>query len=190
MGADKALVPFRGRPLVERALEILRGAGLSASIAGSRSPLSAFGPVVEDEEADKGPLGGICAALASTSGQWAVFIPVDLPLLPSSLLAYMVRHAEVTGRAVTLAQVGGFTQTFPAVLNRAILPSLEGELAAGRLGCFQAFESAAASLGQQVSVIRVEEAAVAGTIAHLEGLAADRWFTNLNTPVDLKDASK
>jgi molybdopterin-guanine dinucleotide biosynthesis protein A len=190
MGTDKALIPFRGLPLVEHALGILRGAGLSASIAGSRSPLRAFGPVVEDVEAGKGPLGGICAALASTSARCAVFVPVDLPLLPSSLIAHLLRHAEISGRAVTLAQVGGFVQTFPAVLDRAILPWLEGELAAGRLGCFQAFESAAASLGQQLSVIGVEEAAKAGTIVHPEGLAADRWFTNLNTPVDLKDVTQ
>jgi molybdopterin-guanine dinucleotide biosynthesis protein A len=190
MGIDKALVPFAGRQLVEHALGILSGAGLPASIAGSRSPLAAFGPVVDDVEPGKGPLGGICAALASTSAQWAVFVPVDLPLLPSSLIACMVRHAEITGRAVTLAQVGGFVQTFPAVLDRATLPWLEQELAEGRLGCFQGFESAAASLGQQVSVIRVEEAVEAGAIAHPEGLAAHRWFTNLNTPVDLKDASR
>ncbi len=190
MGADKALVPFQGRPLVEHALEILRGAGLHAAIAGARSPLGAYGPVIEDVEADKGPLGGICAALASISAHRAVFVPVDLPLLPSSLITYMVRQAEVTGRAVTLASVAGFTQTFPAVLDRAVLPWLEGELAAGRLGCFQAFEAAAASLGQQVSVIGVEDAAEAGTIAHPEGFAAHRWFTNLNTAVDLLDASK
>ncbi len=190
MGADKALLPLHGRPLVEHALEILRGAGLTASIAGARSPLGAFGPVVDDVEADKGPLGGICAALASTSAQLAVFVPVDLPLLPPSLIAYMVRHAEITGTAVTLASAAGFTQTFPAVLSRAILPLLEAELAAGRLGCFQAFEAAASSLGQQVSVIAVEEAAQAGAIVHPGGFAADRWFTNLNTPVDLRDASK
>ncbi len=190
MGVDKALISFRGRPLVEHALEILRGAGLAASIAGARSPLSAFGPVVEDVEADKGPVSGICAGLASTSVQLAVFLPVDLPLLPSSLIAYMVREAQISGRAVTLARVGGFTETFPAVLNRSVLPWLQGELAAGRLGCFQAFEGAAASVGQRVSVIVVEDAAEAGAIVHPEGLAADRWFTNLNTPVDLRDASK
>jgi len=112
MGVDKALVHLRGRPLVEHALEILRGAGLAASIAGARSTLSAFAAVVEDVEAGKGPLGGICAALASTSAQRAVFVPVDLPLLPSSLVAYLVRHAEITGRAVTLASVAGFTDVY------------------------------------------------------------------------------
>jgi molybdopterin-guanine dinucleotide biosynthesis protein A len=190
MGADKALIPFRGRPLVEHALEILRGAGLTPSIAGSRSPLGAFAAVLQDAAPDNGPLGGICAALGSTEAQRAVFVPVDLPLLPSSLIFRMVRHAETTGAAVTVAQAAGFTQTFPVVLNRAALPWLEAELAAGRLGCFRAFEAAAASLGQQINVIEVEDAAATGAITHPEGLAPDRWFANLNTPVDLRDASR
>jgi len=164
MGTDKALLPFRGRPLVEHALGILREAGLSASIAGSRSPLEAFAAVLDDAEADQGPLGGICAAMGSTGAQWAVFLPVDLPLLPSSLISHLVRHAEISAAPITLARAGAFTQTFPAVLNRAALPFLQKELAADRLGCFQALESAAASLGQQLSVIVVEDVVAAGDL--------------------------
>lgn len=189
MGVDKALVQFRGRPLVEHALEILRGAGLAASIAGARSPLGAFGPVIEDVEAGKGPLGGICAALASTSAHRAVFVPVDLPLLPSSLVAFIVRHAEITGRAVTLASVAGFTQTFPAVVDRAALPWLKAELGAERLGCFAALEAAAAALGEQVGVIAVEALVQSGAVCDPDGLPPTRWFTNLNTPVDLRGVS-
>ena len=190
MGVDKALVRLRGRPLVVHALEILRGAGLAASIAGARSPLSTFGPVVEDVEPGKGPLGGICASLASTAAQRAVFVPVDLPLLPSSLVAYLVRHAEITGRAVTLASVAGLTQTFPAVVDQAALPWLKAELSAGRLGCFAALEDAAAALGERVGVIAVEALVQSGSVCHPDGLPPARWFTNLNTPVDLRGVSR
>jgi len=131
MGVDKALVHLRGRPLVEHALEILRGAGLAASIAGARSTLSAFAAVVEDVEAGKGPLGGICAALASTSAQRAVFVPVDLPLLPSSLVAYLVRHAEITGRAVTLASVAGLPRHFLRSSTERLYPGSRPNSAPG-----------------------------------------------------------
>ena len=87
MGQDKALLLFAGRPLVAHALSIFSRAGIAASIAGVRSSartaLEAFAPVVEDAEPGLGPLAGICAALASTSARYAVFLPVDLPLLPS-----------------------------------------------------------------------------------------------------------
>jgi molybdopterin-guanine dinucleotide biosynthesis protein A len=188
MGRDKALVEFRGQPLVAHALEILRGAGLVASIAGARSTLGAFAPVVEDFEPGLGPLSGICSALASTAARWAVFVPVDLPLLPASLVRYLLDHARITGRPVTLASIAGFAQTFPAVLDHAVLPLLQSELAAGRGGCFAAFKSGAASLGQPVSVVAAELLVQAGQVAHPDGLSAVRWFFNVNSAGDLRRA--
>jgi molybdopterin-guanine dinucleotide biosynthesis protein A len=188
MGEDKALVLFRGQPLVAHALGILRQAGLTASVAGSRSPLAAFAPVVEDSNADLGPLGGICAALASTSARWAVFLPVDLPLMPASLVVFLLDHARITRRAVTLCSVSGYAQTFPAVVDRAALPVLETELAGGRRGCFSAFEASAASLGQPVTIRAVELLVQAGQLAHPDGLPAARWFLNTNAPADLRRA--
>lgn len=185
MGRDKALVEFRGQPLVVHALETLRGAGLVASIAGARSTLCAFAAVVEDSEPGLGPLSGICAALNSSTARWALFVPVDLPLLPASLVRYLLDHAQTTGSAVTLVSVGGFVQTFPAVLDRVVLPLVQSELDAGRGGCFAAFKSAAAGLGQQVNVIATELLVQAGQVGHPDGLPAARWFFNVNSPDDL-----
>jgi molybdopterin-guanine dinucleotide biosynthesis protein A len=185
MGADKALVEFRGRPLVAHALGILRGAGLDASIAGARAALGEFAPVVEDAEAGLGPLGGICAALGSSTARWVVVVSVDLPLLPAALVEFLLHHARITERAVTVASVAGFAQTFPVVLARAVLPWLRSELDAGRGGCFSAFQTAAASLGQPVSVVAAELAAQAGQAAHPDGLPVARWFFNVNTAADL-----
>lgn len=190
MGEDKALIRFAGRPLVERALEILRGAGLTASIAGARagSALQAFAPVVADAEAGLGPLSGICAAFESTEAQWAVFLPVDLPLMPAGLIAFLLDHARMTGRAVTLASVNGFAESFPAVVDRAALPALRRELDAGRGGCFAGFQAACAGLNQPMTVVAVEMAVQAGQIAHPDGFPAARWFLNVNRPEDLRRA--
>lgn len=188
MGEDKALVELAGQPLVAHALGILRLAGLAASVAGSRSPLAAFAPVVEDSNAGLGPLGGICAALKSTSARWAVFLPVDLPLLPATLVAFLLDHARITGRAVTLCSVNGYAQTFPAVVDRATLTALEIELAAGRRGCFSALQASSASLGHPISILAVEMLAQAGQVAHPDSLPPARWFLNVNAPADLRFA--
>jgi molybdenum cofactor guanylyltransferase len=167
MGEDKALVELAGQPLVVHALNILREAGLTVSLAGGSSKLLAFAPVIEDSTSDLGPLGGICAALALTPADWAVFVSVDLPLLPASLIAYMLAHARITGSPVTVPSVNGFPQTFPAVLNRAVLPVLESELKAGRGGCFSGFQAAAAKLGQPITVLPVEFLAQSGHATQL-----------------------
>jgi molybdenum cofactor guanylyltransferase len=188
MGRDKALELFGGRSLIEIALETLRQAGVDAAIAGARSELSGFAPVVEDREPDQGPLAGICAALSATSAERVAFVSVDLPLLPASLVAYMVRHARITDQAITLASVNGFVQTFPAVLGRAALPSLKQRLHSGQRGCHAAFQAAAAALNQPVSVLPVEVLAQSGQVAHPGALPSAWWFLNVNSRAELARA--
>jgi molybdopterin-guanine dinucleotide biosynthesis protein A len=192
MGRDKALLEFAGKPLVAHALSIFGEAGIPAMIAGAASPvlesLSTFVPIVEDASPGLGPLSGICAALSSVSARYAVFLPVDLPLLPPALLVYLLRRARITGSAVVISSVSGFAQTFPVVLDRAALPALENELASQRYGCFSAFQAAAAVLGQSVSKVAVELLAQTGEISDQPGLPPIHWFVNLNTPDDLERA--
>jgi molybdopterin-guanine dinucleotide biosynthesis protein A len=188
MGHDKALVRLAGKPLISYALEALRQAGTAASIAGGSSALAELAPQVEDSKSGMGPLGGICSALAATSARLAVFLPVDLPLLPSSLIAALLNHARITGSAVTVASVCGFAQTFPSVLDRAVLPVLETELGAGRGGCYAAFQTAAASLGERMAVLPAEMLVQVGQIETSAAAPAARWFLNVNTPQGLERA--
>ncbi len=185
MGEDKALVRLGGQPLVVHALGILRAAGLTASLAGGSSALAALAPLVQDSQPGLGPLAGICAALASTSARLAVFLPIDLPLMPVSLIAFLLDHARNTGRPVTVPSVNGFAQTFPAVLDRKILTELASELQAGRLGCFSALQAATSNLGRPMSVLPVETLVQSGQVAHPEELPAVRWFLNVNSPEGL-----
>ena len=188
MGSDKALVQLDGKPLVAYALDLLREAGIRASIAGARSPLDTFSLVLEDVQPDRGPLEGICAALAYSSARWVVLLPVDLPLLPASLVGFLLNHSRTTGVPVTLASVNGFAQTFPAILDRAVHSTLRAELEAGRRGCYAGFQAAANSLGQAVAVLAVEAFVQCGQVRHPDALPAARWFLNVNRPADLKCA--
>ncbi len=190
MGMDKAMVEFAGRPLIEHALGILRGAGLPVSIAGDRRDLMAFAPTVDDLGSLAGPLGGVCGALQVTLVPYCIFIPVDLPLLPSSLIALVREIACVTGAAVVVPSVNGFAQTFPAVVHRAALPVLKVELEAGRGGCFSAFHAAARELGQQMYVVATELLVQSGRLKHPGDAPASRWFFNVNTVTDLRRAER
>jgi len=188
MGCDNALGEFSGEPLIVRALKLLREAGLEARIAGARADLEQFAQVIADPAPGHGPLGGVCAALAVCREHRAVFVPVDLPLLPASLIALMVHRSALTEALVTVLSVNGFAQTFPAVVDRAALPGLEDALKQGPGGCFAAYKSAAARLGQPVAAVPVEYLAQAGQVTHPEGLPPAMWFLNANSPVDLARA--
>lgn len=189
MGTDKALVDFAGRPLIAHALHILREAGLDAKIAGALSDLSHFAPVVADAKPGLGPLGGICAALGSTEAQWSVFLSVDMPLLPSSLVVYMLSHAQLTGAPLTVAAVNGFPQTFPAVIHRDCLPALENELKNGRRGCFSAYQTAVSIRGQALAVLPVELLAQTGHMVLSDGLPPMLFFSNFNSRRDMVGAA-
>jgi molybdopterin-guanine dinucleotide biosynthesis protein A len=190
MGSDKALVAFAGRPLIARAVKTLSDAGLSVTIAGARpefeSALAAYAPIVRDPQPGLGPLAGICAALEAAPARYLVFLPVDLPLLPVSLIVYLLHHAQMTGCVVAVPTVNGFAQTFPAVLDRSVLPALKAELESGKRGCYSAFQAAAEGLGQSVSSVAVELLAQAGQVSHPLGVFPFSWFLNVNTPGDLE----
>ncbi len=188
MGRDKALLSFGDQSLVARALSILRAAGLQVGVAGTRSALDVEAPVFLDASPDLGPLSGVCAALSQTKAEWSAFLPIDMPLVPPSLLDYMLQNAIVTEREVTVLSVCGFAQTFPAVLHRAALPSLLNSLQSGERGCYHAFKNAAQALGRPMAVLPVETLAVAGQVTHPGGLPAARWLVNVNTPADLERA--
>jgi molybdopterin-guanine dinucleotide biosynthesis protein A len=190
MGHEKALLELSGEPLIVRALSILRSTGLHPAIAGARSNLAAFGLVVEDAAfaPGKGPLSGVCAALAVTQARYAVFLPVDMPFLPSALIEYMVAHAMTTRSPVTIPSVNGRLQTFPAVIDRQTLPFLERQLQSEALGTLSAFKRAVNELTQDVSTLPVELLVQSGHVAHPLSLPTALWFLNVNSPRDLARA--
>ena len=187
MGEEKALVELQGRPLIAHALDVLRGAGLEPRIAGARAELSAFAPVIADEQVDRGPLGGVCSALGQTAEEWAVFVSVDMPLMAPELVGYLMRDARLTGAAVTLAAVNGFAETFPAVVRRETLAALRERLERGDGGCFAAFEAAARP--EKMRVLAAELLAQTGQVADARGLWPWQWFLNVNRSEDLERAA-
>jgi len=186
MGHDKALIPLAGKPLIAHALAILQQAGLSTSIAGARSSLASFAPLIDDS--GQGPLSGICAALVSTAAPLAVFLPVDQPFLPPSLISVLLEHARITGAAVTVPSINGFAETFPAVVDRSVLPALQSALGRDERGCFAAFQSASQILGRPMSIVPVEYLVQSGKLFQFNDLPPTFWFLNVNSPPDLAQA--
>lgn len=188
MGSDKALVRFAGRPLIEHALHILRSLGIPASIAGAHSALDDFAPVIPDS--GLGPLSGVCAALERCKSPLAVLLSVDMPVLPPAAITCMLRVARIEDAGAVFFTVNGFIQTFPAVLEPALLPALSSELRRGHGGCLRAIRTAAYVLRRPLRLLPAEVLAQAGQCGHSLGLPSFLWFLNVNTPHDLAAANR
>ena len=183
MGRDKVLLAVDGRPLVARALGVLREAGCEAVIAGARPELAEYAPVIADRVAGAGPLAGIAAVLEhyAEGGEGpVVFVAVDLPLMPATFLRALMGRAERTRAMVTVPFVGGTPQPLCAVYRTELRGALGEALAAGDGKIMRVMRAAAAGAGE-CDFFRVEALAAAGALPP----GTHRWFTNLNAPADL-----
>ncbi len=84
MGVDKAMLAWRGRPLIEHQIRLLRDVGLAdVRISGARPDYRG----VPDAVTGIGPLGGLTGvAAALADGVELLVVPVDMPLLTVALL--------------------------------------------------------------------------------------------------------
>ncbi len=185
MGADKALLMLAGKPLIQLAFDCFSSAGIPARIAGSRSPLGAFGEEIPDTFSNVGPLGGVHAAIAASAAEWFVFLPVDMPFMPGSLLDCLLRRARITGAPVTATQVNGRVEPFPVVLHRLVQGTLTAHLETGQTACHAAWRSFAADAATVPDVVSAEALVQVGQCQHDLGLPVALWFHSANTPADL-----
>ena len=168
MGRDKALVVFRGLPMVGVAVEKLRSFCAAVSIVGEREDLENFAPVVPGERADAGAAAGIEAGLRACGQDWAMFIPVDVPLVPETLLGEWVARAMTAGGGYLVC--AGKPHAAIALLRREALAAWTAGLDDG--------ERKLTRLMECVGAAEVEFAA-----------DQERWLLNVNTPQELAEAA-
>ena len=172
MGRDKALIELGGRTLLERALETASGVAGEVRIVGERAKYGAFGEVVEDVFSERGPLGGIHAALVSSSTDCNLILGVDLPLVTARFLQFLVGVARETEALVTVPVVGGKFEPLCAVYRKGFAGVAEHALAEGRNGVHELFSETV------TRVVSEEEMVQTGFSLEI--------FRNLNTPDEVE----
>jgi molybdopterin-guanine dinucleotide biosynthesis protein A len=171
MGTDKAFLRLGRLTLLEQAIATSKEVSATVALVGNKEQLRPYGWVIEDEFPGQGPLAGIHAALKSKSASdLNIFLAVDLPGVPSSLLKYLLKVAGESGKVVTAPYANGFSQPLCAVYRRDFAVVAEKALQAGH--------NKIDALYREVSVRRVEQA----ELAALEIPAS--VFDNVNTPED------
>ena len=118
MGEDKAFLDFKGRTLLERALELAGAVASDVRIVGSAEKFAAHADVVEDVFQDCGPLAGIHAALRASSSELNLILAVDMPLVSEDLLRFLIARAESPTITVTVPRTEEGWQPLCAVYRR------------------------------------------------------------------------
>ncbi len=188
MGRDKALLPFRGRPMVEIAVEKLRGFCAAVSIAANREDLSRFAPVAPEARVECGPAAGIEAGLMACTQPWAMFVPVDVPLVPGELLRRWAEAAIARPNVgVSYLVADGREQPTFCVFRAECFSGVREAVEAGERRVRNLFWA----LEQSERMLWVCEAVeVAGDLLSLDYpyLHVANWFLNVNSPDELSNA--
>jgi len=169
MGRDKTALLLEGRTLLSRAQELARSLTERVFVVGPRARFGA--EAVEDIYSDRGPLGGIHAALTASQTELNLVLSVDTPFLAPEFLRFLVEEAKRCGSTVTVPVAGGRKQTLCAIYRRAFAGFAEEALRAGRNKIDPLFADTTVREISEREIVELD--------------FDPRMFDNLNTPEDL-----
>jgi molybdopterin-guanine dinucleotide biosynthesis protein A len=132
MGRDKALLPFRGRTLVEWVAAQAREAAGEVRLVGAPERYGHLEiPCVEERYAGCGPLSGIEAALREGGAEWSLVLACDMPGVAAPFLIELLAGAGAEIDAVVAMDKAGRIEPLCAVYGAAALPAVQRALEAG-----------------------------------------------------------
>jgi molybdopterin-guanine dinucleotide biosynthesis protein A len=177
MGQDKALMPFLGRPLIQRVVDRLSPIA-DEMIVTTNSPddYRFLGlPLFPDLKPGRGALGGLYTALSSATGDAVAVVACDMPFASASLIEAASRLLAEEDADVVIPDSGGGLEPMHAVYRRETCrPAIESAIEADKWRLISWFPQV------KVRILQPEEIKP----YDLSGLA----FWNLNTPEEFAEA--
>lgn len=90
MGSDKALVDFRGRPMIQQVSAALTTAGLDVLVVGRKSATVGARAIPDAPGWGSGPAVGLLTALQHLEAQAVFLVAVDQPLLQPETVIHLL----------------------------------------------------------------------------------------------------
>ncbi len=179
MGQDKALLPFLGKPLIERVISrIAPLAGELIVISNDPQKFAYLGlPVLPDLVPGRGALGGLFTALSAANKSLVILVACDMPFANPGLLAFGRDLLIKEGFDAVVPRTDHGTEPFHAIYRReTCLPLVQKAVQAGFWRVDSWFGEA------RMRYLIGEELAVYDP--------AGMVFMNVNTPEELADAQE
>jgi FdhD protein len=178
MGVDKTLLDVDGEPIVVRVTETVLRVCDSAVVVTNRpealeeAGLPSHVPVLRDEIAYQGPLGGLATAMAFADTAWVLAVAADMPWLEPAVIRALWDVRDGVDVVVPVTEKG--TEPLLALYRvEACLPVARATLASGRRRLVAMFPA-----------LEVREIPIAQLAGVDPGM---RSLVNVNTPEDLAE---
>jgi molybdenum cofactor guanylyltransferase len=131
MGRDKALLPLGRQNLLQHMLDTASAVVPGPVIVGGREKYAQYGEVVEDVIPGCGPLSGIHAALSATPSDLNLILSVDMPLMTTDFLRWLLQVASAGNELAIVPEADGRSQPLCAVYRPAACGVIEHSLKTG-----------------------------------------------------------
>jgi molybdopterin-guanine dinucleotide biosynthesis protein A len=176
-GIVKSKIIIEGKPIISRIIgiigDIFEEIIIVTNTPGEFEEYDRF-KIIRDRILNKGPLGGIHAALKE-SGSDALFVFAgDMPLLEKEIILRQIAHFNINSCDVLIPRVNNFNEPLHAIYRKSVLPMLEEYLAKNNTYALTEFCRKASTLCMQLD----------------DSEQSRRAFTNINSPSDLEHIKK
>ncbi len=133
MGTDKALLPIKGRSMIDMVYEQLRGNFEQILISANEPEKFAFlgCRVVQDKIAGQGPLMAIASALEASANELNFVVACDIPFVDMTFVRRMLTEAEGSGAQLIIPRGSGRCEPLFAVYRRSAVGAVQQVLSAG-----------------------------------------------------------
>lgn len=134
MGQDKALLPFLGRPLIERVIQRVASLGdeLIITTNNPEEYLEFNIPLHTDLLPGQGALGGLYTALSVCQFPIVIVVACDMPFVNTGILAASVKMLHLSEADVVIPHTEEGYEPFHAVYRReTCLPAVEDAINSG-----------------------------------------------------------
>jgi molybdopterin-guanine dinucleotide biosynthesis protein A len=189
-GRDKALVEFRGIPLLLRVIALEQTCAAEVAVVADAKKYRDLVPsrgnqlqIIEDRWPGEGPLGGIITALQHTGASapgsgWNLILSCDMPFLTSEWLAFLVDRALASAPEIQV--ILPHSAHGPEPLCACYRTNAAGKLR-------DVFERGVRKVTEALKHVSTE---VLDESAWKRFDNAGRLFWNMNTPADFEEAQR
>lgn len=173
-GTDKGLVTLEGRPMISYIIDALRPQVHSLLINANRniSTYEEYGYAVisDDIEDFQGPLAGMASGLRHCQTEYIATVPCDGPFLPDNYIQTLEQAVLQADSKISVGFDGKRLQPVYALIHSDLLADLIDYLASGERKIDRWYDK--------------------HDYAKADFSSCPEMFTNINTPDDLKSASR
>lgn len=141
MGTDKAYLTWNGEMFIERITNELDFFEEKMIAHGNcREITETIWPVIEDIYPNRGPIGGLHAALTACNSDALFCVTCDVPLVQRSLVSFLYEHLDETSDAIIPIAEDGKYHPLCAIYRKKTSSAFLKQIEAGNYRIMSAFE--------------------------------------------------